>query len=170
MNTDYYGLLGVSRDADEGQIKKAYRRLAMQYHPDRVDGGSAEKHAAEEKFKQITEAYEVLRDPEKRAAYDRYGPAGLRGGAGRGGFDYAHFDLSEALNVFMRDFGAMGGLDAFFGGGQRAQRDRRRGQDLKVALKLTLAEVAAGATKTVRVRTLDLCPECKGSGAQAGTR
>jgi len=163
---DFYAVLGVPRDAAEADVKKAYRKLAMEYHPDRNNGDKA----AEEKFKQITEAYEVLRDPEKRAAYDRYGPAGLRGGAGRGGFDYAHFDLSEALSVFMRDFGAMGGLDAFFGGGQRAQRDRRRGQDLKVALKLTLAEVAAGATKTVRVRTLDLCPECKGSGAQAGTR
>src|SRR6266498_2487562 len=145
MNTDYYGLLGVSRDADEGQIKKAYRRLAMQYHPDRVDGGSAEKHAAEEKFKEITEAYEVLRDPEKRAAYDRYGAAGLRRGAGGGtaDFGFAHFDLSEALNIFMRDFGGLGGFDAFFGGGERARRERHRGEDLKVTLKLTLAEVRA---------------------------
>ncbi len=163
---DFYTVLGVPKGASEAEIKKAYRKLAMEYHPDRNNGDKA----AEEKFKQITEAYEVLRDPEKRAAYDRYGPAGVRGGAGRGGFDYAHFDLSEALSVFMRDFGGLGGLDAFFGGGQRAQRDRRRGQDLKVALKLTLAEVATGTTKTVRVRTLDVCAECKGSGARAGTR
>jgi molecular chaperone DnaJ len=164
---NFYAVLGVPRDAAEADIKKAYRKLAMEYHPDRNNGDKA----SEEKFKEITEAYEVLRDPEKRAAYDRYGAAGIRGaGRGGGGFDYAHFDLSEALNVFMRDFGAMGGLDAFFGGGQRAHRDRRRGQDLKVALKLTLAEIATGATKTVRVRTLDTCPECKGSGAQPGTR
>src|SRR6266545_4252470 len=165
---DFYAVLGVPRDAGEADIKKAYRKLAMEYHPDRNNGDKV----AEEKFKQITEAYEVLRDAEKRAAYDRYGVAGVRGAGARaeGGFGYSHFDLSEALSVFMRDFGCLGGFDAFFGGGQRAQRDRRRGQDLKVALKLTLAEVAAGATKTVRVRTLDLCPECKGSGAQAGTR
>jgi molecular chaperone DnaJ len=79
------------------------------------------------------------------------------------------FDLSEALSVFMRDFGGLGGFDAFFGGGQRAQRDQRRGQDLKVALTLTLADVATGAQKSVRVRTLDRCPLCGGSGAKAGT-
>jgi molecular chaperone DnaJ len=168
---DFYAVLGVPRDAREADVKKAYRKLAMEYHPDRNNGDKA----AEEKFKEITEAYEVLRDAEKRAAYDRYGMAGVRGGGGResAGFGYTHFDLSEALNVFMRDFGGLGGggaFDAFFGGGQRAQRDRRRGQDLKVALKLTLAEVATGAAKTVRLRTLDACPVCKGSGAKAGTR
>src|SRR2546422_2784590 len=101
----------------------------MQHHPDRVAAG--EKAAAEEKFKQITEAYEVLRDPEKRAAYDRYGVAGVRGGAaGGGGVDFAHFDLSEGLNIFMRDFGGLGGFDAFFGGGERAPRERPRGPGL----------------------------------------
>jgi len=104
---DYYALLGVKRDADEAEIKKAYRRLAMQHHPDRV--GPDQKQAAEAKFKEITEAYEVLRDPEKRATYDRYGAAGLRRGAGGSDFGFAHFDLSEALNVFMRDFGGLGG-------------------------------------------------------------
>jgi len=164
---DYYLLLGVRRDSDEAEIKKAYRRLAMQYHPDRV--GPDQKNVAEEKFKEITEAYEVLRDPEKRAAYDRYGVAGLRAGAG-GGFGFAHFDLSEALNVFMRDFGGLGGFDAFFGGGERARRERHRGQELKVSLNLTLQEVATGTTKTVRVRTLERCTACGGTGATAGTR
>src|SRR3989449_8236362 len=111
----------------------------MQHHPDRVAAG--EKAAAEEKFKQITEAYEVLRDPDKRAAYDRYGEAGLRDGSA-GGFGYSHFDLSEALNIFMRDFGNLGGFDAIFGGGRREQREVRRGSDLKVTLRLTLDEVA----------------------------
>ncbi len=160
---DFYAVLGVARDADEGDIKKAYRKLAMEHHPDRNNGDKA----AEEKFKEITEAYEVLRDPEKRAAYDRYGMTGVRGGGGSA--QSMHFDLSEALSVFMRDFGGMGGFDAFFGGGQRAQRERHRGQDLKVALTLTLADVATGAQKSVRVRTLDRCPVCGGSGAKAGT-
>src|SRR5437773_6249400 len=132
---DFYAVLGVSREADEAEVKKAYRKLAMEHHPDRNNGDKA----AEEKFKEITEAYEVLRDPEKRAAYDRYGIAGVRG-RGQAGPEM-HFDLAEALSVFMRDFGGVGGggaFDALFGGGQRSQRDRHRGQDLKVALKLTL--------------------------------
>jgi len=164
LSTDFYAVLGVTREADEAEIKKAYRKLAMEHHPDRNNGDKA----AEEKFKEITEAYEVLRDPDKRAAYDRYGIAGVRGRGQTA--DAMHFDLSEALSVFMRDFGGLGGFDAFFGGGQRAQHDRRRGNDLKVALKLTLAEVATGAQKSVRVRTLDRCPVCNGSGAKAGTR
>src|SRR3954469_14381828 len=111
---DFYSILEIPRDASEDEIKTAYRKLAMRYHPDR-NNGSAE---AEEKFKQITEAYDVLRDANKRAAYDRYGEAGLRGGGG-GGFH--HVDLSEALGIFMRDFGGGfgGGLEDLFGGGAR---------------------------------------------------
>jgi molecular chaperone DnaJ len=163
---DFYGILGVPRDASEADIKKAYRRLAMEHHPDRTGGDKA----SEERFKEITEAYEVLRDADKRAAYDRYGAAGVKGGAGAGGFSYTHFDISEALNVFMRDFGGMGGFDAFFGGGQREQRERRRGQDIKVTLKLTLDEVATGTTKTIKARTLEACGTCGGSGAKPGTK
>ena len=171
MKQDFYVLLGVSRDASESDIKKAYRKLAMECHPDRNNGDKA----AEEKFKLVTEAYEVLRDPQKRAAYDRYGHEAPRGGGG--GFGSMHFDLSEALMVFMRDFGlgggggGSGGLNAFetlFGGGG-TRRDRRRGHDIKVGLKLTLAEVAAGTTKTMRIKSLDACPECAGTGAKAGT-
>ena len=164
--TDFYAVLGVAREADEAEIKKAYRKLAMEHHPDRNNGDKA----AEEKFKEITEAYEVLRDPEKRAAYDRYGIAGVRG-RGQPGPEM-HFDLAEALSVFMRDFGGGGGgaFEALFGGGLGAQHDRSRGQDLKVALKLTLAEVATGTQKSVRVRTLDRCPVCSGSGAKPGSR
>src|SRR4051812_12343132 len=109
---DFYAVLEVERNASEDDIKKAYRKLAMRYHPDRNNGSPD----AEEKFKQITEAYDVLRDPQKRAAYDRYGEAGLRGGGG-GGFH--HVDLSEALGIFMRDFGGgFGGLDELFGAGR----------------------------------------------------
>jgi molecular chaperone DnaJ len=171
VTRDFYTLLDVARDADEAEIKKAYRRLAMQFHPDRV--AADEKQAAEERFKEITEAYEVLRDPEKRAAYDRYGLAGVRRGGAGGGptdFGFAHFDLSEALNIFMRDFGGMGGFDGLFGGGERARRERHRGHDLKVTLQLTLAEVAAGTTKTVKVRTLERCTACGGGGAAPGTK
>ena len=137
---DYYQVLGVEKTAPADEIKKAYRKLARKYHPDVAKG----KDAGGERFKEITEAYEVLRDPDQRAAYDRYGEAGVRSGKGGADFGFGHFDLSEALNIFMRDFGGMGGFDAIFGGGERAQRDRRRGQDLKVTLKLSLADVAAG--------------------------
>ena len=162
---DFYAVLGVPRDASEADIKKAYRKLAMEHHPDRN-----KSPGAEERFKEITEAYEVLRDEEQRAAYDRYGEAGLRGAGAPFGGGFAHFDISEALNIFMRDFGGLGGFDAFFGGGERTRRDRRRGPDLKVSLKLTLAEVATGSTKSLKLRTLDTCETCQGSGAKPGSK
>src|SRR5215204_29168 len=100
---DFYAVLEIPRGASEDEVKAAYRKLAMRYHPDRNNGSKE----AEEKFKEITEAYDVLRDPNKRAAYDRYGEAGLRGGGG----GYHHVDLSEALGIFMRDFGNFSGLE-----------------------------------------------------------
>jgi molecular chaperone DnaJ len=161
--SDFYALLGVERTASDAEIKKAYRKLAMEYHPDRNAAPEAEA-----KFKEITEAYEVLRDPQKRATYDRYGKAGLGGAAG--GFGFHHVDLSEALNIFMRDFGAMGGLESLFGGGARARAESRRGQDVRVTVKLSLADVAAGVKKTVRFKAPDRCTVCSGTGAKPGTR
>jgi len=160
--SEFYALLGVARDATEADIKKAYRKLAMEYHPDRNPAPEAEA-----RFKEITEAYEVLRDPQKRAAYDRYGKAGVGGAAG--GFNFHHVDLAEALNIFMRDFGGLGGFESLFGGG-RARTDARRGQDVRVTVKLSLADVAAGVKKTVRFKAPDRCANCQGTGAKPGTR
>ena len=159
--TDFYQMLGVARDASDADIKKAYRKLAMEHHPDRNGSPNAEA-----KFKEIAEAYEVLRDPQKRAAYDRYGKAGV--GAG-GGYGFHHVDLSEALEIFMRDFGGLSGLESLFGGG-RAQAESRRGQDIRVTVKLTLSEVATGVKKSVKLKTLERCGNCSGSGAKPGTK
>ena len=159
--SEFYALLGVTREATEAEIKKAYRKLAMEYHPDRNPAPEAEA-----RFKEITEAYEVLRDPQKRSAYDRFGKAGV---GGAGGFDYHHVDLSEALNIFMRDFGGLGGLESLFGGG-RGRQDHRRGQDVRVTIKLGLSDVAGGVKKSVRLKTLERCTTCNGSGAKAGTK
>ena len=163
--SDFYSVLGVQRAASDDEIKKAYRKLAMQYHPDRNNGS----REAEERFKAITEAYDVLRDPNKRAAYDRYGEAGLRGGAGGAGFH--HVDLSEALGIFMRDFGAFSGLGDLFGAaGGRRQGDSRTGSDVKFTVELTLHEVATGVEKTFNAKLLDPCDRCEGSGAEQGTK
>ncbi|MFH1069885.1 MAG: molecular chaperone DnaJ [Candidatus Glassbacteria bacterium] len=167
---DYYELLGVNRDATQEEIKKAYRKLAVKYHPDKNPGNKA----AEEKFKEVSEAYEALHDPQKRSQYDRYGHAGQFAGAGAGG-GYGggfSFDLNDALNAFMRDFGGFG-LDDLFGGGMRSSGGRRRddrGEDLQVRLKLTLAEVATGVEKTLRINLFQKCHDCGGSGSRSGRR
>lgn len=160
---DYYDVLGISRSATDEEVKGAYRKLAMRWHPDRNNGSKE----AEEKFKELTEAYDVLREPEKRAAYDRYGEAGLRAGGMPGAFH--HFDLSEALNVFMRDFG-FGGLDSMFGGAREGGGSVRTGADVKVTLPLTLEEVATGVDKSVSLKLLDPCDRCEGQGAEPGSR
>jgi len=165
---DYYETLGVARGSSDDEIKKAYRRLAMQFHPDRNNGS----RESEEKFKEITEAYDVLRDANKRAAYDRYGEAGLRGGYS----GFHHVDLSEALNIFMRDLGGMGGMgglgDLFAqaAGGRRASAAQTRtGSDIRVNLELTLKDVATGVEKPVMLKLLDPCDVCSGTGAEPGT-
>jgi molecular chaperone DnaJ len=161
---DFYAVLEVPRTASDEEIKIAYRRLAMKYHPDRNSGSKD----AEERFKSITEAYDVLRDPQKRAAYDRYGEAGLRGGGAGAGFH--HVDLSEALGIFMRDFGLGGLEDLFTGGAGRSAGSVRTGTDVRITVALTLEEVATGVEKKVVARLLDTCDHCGGSGAEPGTR
>ncbi|HKS05448.1 MAG TPA: molecular chaperone DnaJ [Gemmatimonadaceae bacterium] len=156
---DFYEVLGVARGASDDEIKQAYRRLAMKWHPDR-NNGAAE---AEARFKEVTEAYDVLRDPQKRAAFDRFGVDGLRGG---GGAAYSHFDISDALNVFMRDFG----FGDLFGEMRRSGAGPSAGADVKVVVQLTLDEVASGVTKKLTAKLLDACDVCDGSGALAGTK
>ena len=161
--TDYYQLLGVARDASDDDIKRAYRQVALKFHPDRNEGSKE----SEERFKEVTRAYEVLRDPDKRSVYDRYGEEGLaRGAGGAQGFDF-----SDPLEVFMRDFGGFGGLGDLFG--RQGHRSRgqgpERGQSLKVSLGLTLADVVKGAKRTLKVQALNACGLCAGSGAEPGT-
>ncbi|HEY7460891.1 MAG TPA: molecular chaperone DnaJ [Gemmatimonadota bacterium] len=165
MTRDYYEVLGVGREADAEEIKRAYRRLAMQHHPDRNPGDPR----AEASFKEATEAYEVLRDPQKRSTYDRFGHAGMRGGFA-GGAD--GFDLSDALRAFMRDFGGLGAFEELFGGGEsrRAASGPRRGSDVQVRVRLSLEEVAAGAEKTLNLAILETCPACEGTGSETRER
>ena len=158
---DFYNILGVSRTAPDDEIKKAYRKLAMTYHPDRNNGS----REAEEKFKSITEAYDVLRDPSKRSMYDRYGEAGLRGGAA----GYHHVDLAEALNIFMRDLGGMTGFGDLFGGRSGGGGGPRTGSDIRITMALRLGEVETGVEKPVVVRLLATCAHCAGNGAEPGT-
>lgn len=148
---DYYEILGVSKTAEEREIKKAYKRLAMKYHPDRNQGDKE----AEAKFKEIKEAYEVLTDSQKRAAYDQYGHAAFeQGGMGGGGFG-GGADFSD---IFGDVFGDI------FGGGRGRQR-AARGADLRYNMELTLEEAVRGVTKEIRIPTLEECDVCHGSGA-----
>ncbi|MCS7082972.1 MAG: molecular chaperone DnaJ [Bacteroidetes bacterium] len=165
MPRDYYEILGVSRDASPEEIKRAYRQLALKYHPDRNPGDKE----AEERFKELAEAYAVLSDPEKRAQYDRYGHAGLRGapGWGEGG---AFSDISEILRQFSDVFGA-----DFFGDlfGTRATGRASSGQtgsDLRIRLALSLEEIATGVEKRLRLRKYVRCEACSGTGVRTGAR
>ena len=164
---DYYEILGVDRGADADAVKRAYRKLAVQYHPDK----NPDDKSAEEKFKEATEAYEVLRDSEKRSAYDRFGHSGLNGPSGGGGFGGSgtEFDISDALRAFMRDFGGSAFGDIFGESGGRRQRDAR-GRDLQVRVHLTLEEIAHGATKTIKLKRQVPCSRCSGSGAAPGSK
>jgi molecular chaperone DnaJ len=176
---DYYEVLGVPRDATEEQIKAAYRTLAKKHHPDLNRDHPKE---AEEKFKELSEAYEVLMDKEKRARYDQYGHAGVDPSFGSGGFDFRRdFTHTDDLRDIFGDlFSGLGGggniFDAFFGdtlGGRTRTAYRRetarQGSDLQVRLALSLEEIAQGVEKTIKLKRLDRCETCGGSGARVGT-
>ena len=160
---DYYEILEVPKDADETAIKKSYRKIAMQFHPDR----NPDNKAAEDKFKEAAEAYEVLSDPDKRAKYDRFGHAGVTGQQG--------YHSAESMNMddIFSQFGDVFGdspFESFFGnrgGGQRAQG--QKGSNLRIKLSLTLEEVEAGVKKTIKVKKRKTCTTCKGSGAKDGS-
>lgn len=157
---DYYEVLGVARDVDNAALKKAYRKLAMKYHPDR----NPDDADAEAKFKEATEAYEVLGDEQKRRAYDQYGHAGVDGQAG-GGQGFGGFGGGSFSDIFGDAFG-----DIFGGGGGRSRNGPQRGSDLRYNLDLTLEEAVRGVEKKLRVPTLVPCEPCKGTGAKAGTQ
>ncbi|HEY9551453.1 MAG TPA: molecular chaperone DnaJ [Prevotella sp.] len=164
---DYYEVLGVDKNASEDDIKKAYRKLAIKYHPDR----NPDNKEAEEKFKEAAEAYDVLHDPQKRQQYDQFGFNAPGGGGFGGGFGSAGgFSMDDIFSMFGDVFGGHGGFGGFgsFGGGQR-QRPQYRGADLRLKVRLSLLEVSTGVTKKFKVHKDVECSHCHGSGAEAGS-
>ena len=167
MKRDYYEILGVEKNASADDLKKAYRKKAMEFHPDRNPGNKE----AEEKFKEAAEAYDVLSTPEKRQRYDQFGHAGVSGASG-GGY-HVDFDLNTIFERFGDLFGGHfgGGFSDFVGGfggaGRRQQRPRvRRGSDLRITVKLTLEEIAATTEKKLKIKKKIACPQCNGKGTQ----
>lgn len=162
---DYYEVLGVSKSASADEIKRAYRKLAMQYHPDRAADG--QKHEAELRFKEAAEAYEVLSDEGKRSRYDQLGHAGVAGQA----HDYSHANVDDIFSMFEDIFQGFGGFPGGFGGQQRRGGASRpsRGYDLETQVELTLNEIATGAEKTIEFERAEACGKCNGSGAKPGT-
>ena len=160
---DYYEVLGVSKSADATEIKKAYRKLALKYHPDKNPGDKE----AEEKFKEAAEAYDVLSNEEKRHRYDQFGHAGV-GGAGQGGFG-GGMSMDDIFSQFGDIFGSFGGFSGFggFGGGRSARRVNR-GTNLRVKVKMNLQEIATGIEKKIKVKKYVACQHCNGTGAKDG--
>ena len=168
---DYYEVLGVDKNATADDLKKAYRKLAIQYHPDKQQGKSdAEKKAAEEKFKEAAEAYNVLSDPDKRARYDQFGFAGEQMGGGGYGGGMSMDDILRQFGDLFGGFGGFGGFGEFFGGGGGGQSQRvKRGTDLRVRVKVTLADVAHGCEKKLKIPRMVSCQSCHGTGSKNGT-
>ena len=169
MKKDFYEILGVSRSASADEIKKAYRKVAMQYHPDRNPGDKA----AEDKFKEAAEAYEILSDADKRAQYDRFGHSAFQGGAGRGGGGFSGgMNMDDIFSQFGDIFGDDSPFGSFFGGGggRRSGGGSRsrgtRGSNLRIKIKLNYEEMAKGVSKTVKVKKYVTCSSCSGSGAK----
>ena len=160
---DYYEVLGVEKNASADEIKKAYRKKAIQYHPDKNPGDKA----AEEKFKEAAEAYEVLSDPQKRQRYDQFGHAGM---GGAGGFSGGGMSMEDIFSHFGDIFGGAGfDLGDLFGGGGRSRGPRvRRGSDMRVKVRLTLEEIATGCEKKIKVRKQVQCKSCNGTGSEDG--
>ena len=172
---DYYEVLGVNKNSTPDEIKSAYRKAALKWHPDKwVNGTDEEKKTAEEKFKEASEAYSVLSDENKKARYDRYGFAGMDGGStGAGGFGgFGDFDLNDILNsVFGRgfDFGGFGSFGGFGGGSSRGGSIKQRGSNIRVKVKLNLQEIAHGVKKKIKVTKYVACTHCHGSGSEDGS-
>ncbi|MDR1067524.1 MAG: molecular chaperone DnaJ [Clostridiales bacterium] len=160
VKRDYYDVLGIGKSADEDDLKKAYRKLAKQYHPD-ANPGDAD---AETKFKEVSEAYAVLSDAQKRAAYDRMGHAAFDQSAGGGGFYNTDFDMGD---IFESIFG--GGFGDVFGDGRNRRGGPKRGADLRASLTITFEEAVFGVDKELRMNVSDHCPTCKGTGSKPGT-
>lgn len=175
MAQDYYKTLGVERNASADEIKRAYKKLAIKYHPDRQgDKSEQEKKEAEDKFKEAAEAYSILSDSEKRQRYDQFGEAGVNGQGGFGGFGQGGFTMDDIFSQFgdiFSEFGFGGRSSGFggFGGGRQQQR-RYRGDDLRVKVKLTLEEIATGVTKKFKVKKDVTCHECHGSGCKGDSK
>ena len=164
---DYYEVLGVDKSASDAEIKSAYRKIAIKYHPDRNPGNKE----AEEKFKEAAEAYDVLHDAQKRQQYDQFGFNAP--GGGFEGFSGGGFSMDDIFSMFGDVFGGRGGFGGFggFGGGQGSgQRQQYRGSDLRIKVTLTLQEIANGTTKKFKVKKDITCPECQGSGAEKGSK
>jgi molecular chaperone DnaJ len=164
---DYYEILGVTKSASELEIKKAYRQMALKFHPDK----NPDDKAAEEKFKEAAEAYEVLSNPDKKVRYDQYGHAGM-GGAGNSGYGGGGMNMDDIFSQFGDIFGGGGNpFESFFGGGGGRGRSRtvNRGSNLRIKVKLTLEEVLNGVEKKIKVNKAISCNTCGGSGAQAGS-